>query len=306
MLVRHHSTAVAAIIFFAHLIIAIPTASSLSLYSSPVLYSWSTEPVCRTSARTSDCITAYTALCAGENLKISNVTTVGDCTAFYWYDTGNTISTGVDCTAAYKQIIAASTWGALGYNAAKNRTNDPLYAIYPKDGNANCFKAPGDTSPVLALDAIPGGRTLPTCPLSSSRRRHALETLEGRDLIEDESHDVITCYIEDGVWGVSCTMVCLATVTTAAWITGPFVAAGWLACLGGCSATGTKVYNNCMKAKGDTGPASHIPYIPPLWNREVVTESVNPCVNIKQWSFQCPAQRSGLLNAYGCQGSINT
>ena len=218
MLFQHRLTAVAAIISSAHLIHAVPTASSLSLDSSPVLYSWSTEPICRSAARKSDCTTAYTALCAGENLGISNETTVGDCTAFYWYEAGNTIPTGAECTAAYRQILAASTGGALGYNAAKNRTNDPLYAIYPKDGNANCFKAPGDTSPVLAPDAIPGGGTLPTCPVSSSRRRRALATLEGRDQSEDDGDGVIKCGIEDGVWGVSCTFVCLATVTAASWM----------------------------------------------------------------------------------------
>ena len=218
MLTQSRLTVVAAAIFFAHLINAIPTAPSLSLVSSPVLYSWSTDPICKTTATKPDCLTAYAALCAGPNLGVSNNKTVGDCTAFYWFDPGNTIPTATECTAAYEKILAASIGGAWGYDAAKNRTNDPLYAVYPKDGNANCFKAAGDTSPVLAPNALPGGVTVPTCPASTSRRRRALVALEGRDEAGTEDDGVVRCAIEDGVWGVSCTLICLATVTAASWL----------------------------------------------------------------------------------------
>lgn len=82
--------------------------------------------------------------------------------------------------------------------------------------------------------------------------------------------------------------------------TGPFVVTGWLACLGGCTATGAKLFNNCQKAKGNT---SHIP-LNPFGKREGgggATESSDPCHNIKQWTFQCPAQEAGLLSTYRCQ-----
>ena len=217
MLTQHHLTVVAATLSFVYLTNAIPTASPPTPYPDSVLYSWSTEPVCTTTASQTDCTTAYAALCAGLNLGVSANTTVGDCTALYWYDAGNTIPTAAECTAAYQQILATSIGGALGYNAAKNRTNDPLYAIYPKDGNANCFKVAGDTSPVLAMNTLPNGGTLATCPVSTSRRR-ALKMLERRNQAEDEDDGVIECIIEDGAWGLGCTAVCLATVTATSWM----------------------------------------------------------------------------------------
>ena len=210
--------AVVSIICFTHLIKAIPTANLPSPYPESILYSWSTESVCTTTARKSDCTTAFASLCAREDLGVSGNTTVGDCTALYWYDTANTKPTAAECTAAYTQILTASIGGALGYNASQVRTNDPLYAIYPKDGNANCLKAAGDTSPVLAMNALPGGGTLPTCPVSTSRRRRALELLEGRGQTNGEDDGVFGCAIEDGVWQLGCTAVCLATVTTASWM----------------------------------------------------------------------------------------
>lgn len=217
MLIQH-LIAAAATVSLAHLINAIPTTSSVSPYPDSVLYSWSTQPNCTTTATTADCATAATTLCGRTDLTVSANTTMGDCTAFYWYDGGNTIPTAAECTAAYSQILASSIGGALGYNAAKNRTNDPLYAIYPTDGNANCFKAAGDTSQVLAVDALPGGGTLPTCPVSTSRRRRALDRLEGRDQGEAEDDGVVECLIEDGVWGTACTAVCLGTVAATAWL----------------------------------------------------------------------------------------
>ncbi len=214
MLTKYHLTALGAIISFAPLSKAVPTASPLSPYPNSILYSWSTQPICTTIAIKTDCATAYAALCARANLGVSDNTTVGDCTAFYWYDAGNTIPTPAKCTAAYTQILATSIGGALGYNAAKNRTNDPLYAIFPKDGNANCLKAVGDTSPVLAPNVLPNGGILATCPVSTSRRRRALEVLEGRGQAADEDESGFDCAIDDIVWNFGCNAVCLATVTT--------------------------------------------------------------------------------------------
>ena len=216
MLTQRRLTAIAATILFEHLTNAVPTVSSLSLFSSPFLYSWSTDPACKTTATKADCTTAYKALCARPDLSVSDNTTVGDCKAFYWYDQGNTLPTAAECTAAYSQILTTSVGGVSGYNAAQNRTNLPLYAIYPKDGNANCFKAAGDTSPVLAPDALPDGSRLPTCPISSSRRRRALATLEGRTEADDDG--VVKCFVEDLAWGASCTAICLATVVTTSWM----------------------------------------------------------------------------------------
>ena len=57
---------------------------------------------------------------------------------------------------------------------------------------------------------------------------------------------------------------------------------------------------------GHTGPDSHIPLNPFGEKRALVLESVNPCLNIAQWTFQCPAQKAGLLSHARCQQGINT
>ena len=210
--------AVVSIICFTHLIKAIPTSNLPSPYPESVLYSWSTESVCATTAKQSDCTIAFASLCAREDLGVSGNTTEGDCTALYWYDAGNTKPTAAECTAAYTQILTASIGGALGYNASNLRTSDPLYAIYPKDGNANCLKATGDTSPVLAMNALPGGGTLPTCPVSTGRRRRGLELVDGQGQINGEEDGTEGCVIEDLAWTAGCNAVCLSTVTATSWM----------------------------------------------------------------------------------------
>lgn len=305
MLTQLFLTALTATISFAHLIEAIPTTSLLFPYADSVLYSWSNQPICTTTVSKDDCTTAYAAICARGNLTTGHNATVGDCTAFYWYDAGNTIPTTAECTAAYTQILATSIGGALGFTAAQNRTNDPLYAVFPRDGNANCFKAAGDTSPVLAANELPNGQTLATCPASTSRRRRALAVLAGRDEAGNEDVGALECVFEDGVWGLACTGVCFLAVAGTSWMLPPFAGYEWLACLGGCGFTGIKVFNNCQKAKGNTGPHDLVP-LGPFGKREQATESSNPCVNIKQWSYECPAQETGLLSAHACQGTIDT
>ncbi|KAM0795295.1 hypothetical protein BDR22DRAFT_826151 [Usnea florida] len=277
--------AVVSIICFSRLIKAIPTSNLPSPYPDSVLYSWSSEPGCATTAKQSDCTTAFTSasflVCPGRPRRKRQ----HNCGRLY----------------GLVLILTASIGGALGYNSSKLRTNDPLYAIYPKDGNANCLKAAGDTSPVLAMNALPGGGTLPTCPVSTSRRRRALEFVERQEQTNGEEAEV-GCGIEDIAWSLGCTAVCLATITATSWITGPFAVAGWLACLGGCSGTEVKVFNNCQKAKGNT---ELLPL--PFRERELVEEPNNPCLIIKQWSFSCPAQETSLLKARNCQQTtVNT
>ncbi len=65
-----------------------------------------------------------------------------------------------------------------------------------------------------------------------------------------------------------------------------------------------KVFNNCQQAMGHTNPETLLPI--PFRKREEADESVNPCVNIQQWTFQCPAQEKNLLSMYNCQKTINT
>lgn len=83
--------------------------------------------------------------------------------------------------------------------------------------------------------------------------------------------------------------------------TGPFAAVAWLACLGGCSETGLKVFNNCQAAKGNDVRLSFNPIQLGDKKRRTVTESVNPCINVKEYTFDCPAMESGLLSHFECQ-----
>lgn len=86
--------------------------------------------------------------------------------------------------------------------------------------------------------------------------------------------------------------------------TGPFVAAGWLACLGTCSGTGAKVFNNCQKAKGNTGRFYY--FGGGNDRKRDVTPAAETCHQMKQWTFACPAQGTGLLDKYDCGPTINT
>ncbi|KAK4697395.1 hypothetical protein P7C71_g680, partial [Lecanoromycetidae sp. Uapishka_2] len=325
MLTEYRLTALTITISLAHLITALPSgvsagsvvrAAPITPDPNSVLYAWSNDPACASTACAADCMIAAATVCNSTNLNQSYDATENACSAFYY--PGSTPPTPAQCTASFTQIVAAAQQpasgcggtigGALGYDSNGNRTSDPLYAIYPANGNANCFKAPGDTSPVLAPDMLPNSSAaIQTCPDSTSRRR-ALDKLQGRGNAGDAA-----CALEDGVWGFSCTAICLATVVSTSWITGPFAAAAWLACLGGCSATGTTVFNNCAAAKGSD---TRIPYNP-LTNldassgnkRRDVEETNNPCLIIKDYSFGCPAMESGLLNHFECQqtsaGSAN-
>ena len=186
-----------------HFATAIPTAPAPSSSSAPVFYNWSTSPLCASNTTKPDCTSAVAAVCANQNLTQSIKKTQGGCTAWYWVDAGNTIPTAAECTASYSQVLASSNaFGAVGYNAAQTRTNDPLYAVYPSNGNGNCFKAMGDTSPVLPMDALPNGNaSLAECGAKTKR-----------DL------GVAKCFIEDGAWQIFCNGVCMAQVAATSWL----------------------------------------------------------------------------------------
>lgn len=211
------------ILFSIPFTIAVPQLSDATSKTPTVFYAWSDDPVCVSKACVADCQAAAEAVCSSSNLATTVNATVGDCTAFYWYDIGNTIATRESCLSAYNYINNAAKpdadgcggtiGGALGYDKNGNRTIDPLFAVYPRDGNANCFKAPGDTSPVKARDELPNGQKLPmdSCPEATSRRRRrAAQRLE-------ERYDISDCLIEDAAWQASCNAVCLSEVTLSTW-----------------------------------------------------------------------------------------
>ena len=204
---------------------AIPTLDTRAAPPTSAVWKWSNDPTqCKTTTCTSDCQSAAQKLCSIPNgLSTTQSVTVGTCTAFYWIDTGNTLPSVSDCNAAFTTITGpASTpgssgdcpgyvGGVLGYDAGGKRTNDPLYMVSPNEGNGNCFKAPGDTSPVLGKDELPNGQTLGTCPVSSSKRGLKDTALEKRDGAD------VKCGLESAFVGSPCTTMGLITVTTAGW-----------------------------------------------------------------------------------------
>lgn len=213
-----------ALLLLPSLIAALPQLSDATSPNPTVFYSWSSDPACNSKACVADCRAAATTICDSPDLSISLNATVNDCTAFYWYDIGNTIPTKESCYSAFTYINDAgakaagpdgcggTVGGALGYDKDGNRTMDPLFALYPKDGNGNCFKAPGDTSPPKAKDELSNGDKLPmdSCPSATSRRR--------RDVLQRlDKRQIPACIIEDGVWMLGCTAVCVEWVTASAW-----------------------------------------------------------------------------------------
>ena len=188
-------------------------------------WSWAKDATdCNTDACLSDCQAATAKICAMSSLQTAHSQTVGDCTAYYWFDSGNTVPTTAQCNAAYGQITGPPSTagsaqdcpgyvgGALGYDSSNKRTSDPVYMVYPKAGNGNCLKASGDTSAVLPLDAIPNsnGQTLPAiCPANtaSSKRRRSSTAVQARD-------DSTQCSMKGLGTDVGCSAACIDAVTT--------------------------------------------------------------------------------------------
>ena len=214
------------------LLASIATASALHASlrtrdSTSPAWTWANDPTnCKTDACLSDCQAATAAVCASSNLGDQNDQTVGDCTAFYYYQAGNTVPTAAQCNAAYAQLTGPPSTagspndcpgyvgGALGWDSSNKRTNDPVYMVYPKAGNGHCMKAPGDTSPVAPLDVIPNsnGKTIPpTCPTSTSRRKRAPSSeIEARG-------SSVKCELQGMGTGAGCSAGCVAEVTLGGW-----------------------------------------------------------------------------------------
>ena len=172
-----------------------------------VLYTWSDDPACASTTTKASCVAALASICTSGGLDQSMKHAVGGCAVWYWFDAGNTIPTAAECSASYAEILATSNgFGSLGYGADGMRTVEPLYAVYPTGGNGNCFKAPGDTSPVLAMDKLPDGKTsLKQCGGAMTKR----------DL---EERGAGVCVIENVGWQAFCNGVCLSTVIATSWL----------------------------------------------------------------------------------------
>lgn len=219
--------AAVAAFLFPSFIAALPQLSDATSPNPSVFYHRSSDPACNSKACVADCRDAAAAVCNSPELELSPTlsVTVNDCTAYYMYEIGNTVPTKESCYAAYTRINDAgakgagpdgcggTVGGALGYDANGNRTNDPLFVLYPKDGNGNCFKAPGDDSPPKPREELSNGQKLPldSCPNATSRRRRsALQRLESRT-------NPAECIIGEAAYLAGCSAICIEWVTTAAW-----------------------------------------------------------------------------------------
>ncbi|KAI4193049.1 MAG: hypothetical protein LQ350_008491 [Teloschistes chrysophthalmus] len=290
-------TIIAAVVCAAPLTLALPQVTDATSSNPTVFTPWSSDPACAVgpTACKTDCTKAVDTLCR-KDLGTANIKeTVGECTAWYMYEIGNTLPTFDQCYSAFAYIndkgkfgandCGGTFGGALGWDKNGNRTNDPAFAIYPKSGNGNCFKKDGDMSPPLPQDTLPDGTKLPIdkCPTATSRRGLLRRDGEGE------------CVVEDLVWNAGCGAVCIGWITASAWWTGPVVAVGWLACLGGCDAVGFKLVDNCFKGKGidpDLKPRAAAAADPPA-----------VCKNTGDVAFECSAIRNLLLGFHGCEGS---
>lgn len=172
--------------------------------SPPVLYRWSNDPNCDSATTKANCTAAYASICHSGQLTESMKHTVEGCTAWYWVDPGNQIPTAAQCSTSYLEILGTDNgFGSLGYNEEETRTDAPLYAVYPADGNGKCFKAPGDTSPVQAMNAQLNGKgSLYDCGAAKTPR----------DLHEFNPRGVFKCLFEDVGWQAFCDYACISTV----------------------------------------------------------------------------------------------
>ncbi|KAL8798613.1 MAG: hypothetical protein Q9182_006525 [Xanthomendoza sp. 2 TL-2023] len=203
---------------------ALPQVSDATSANPTVFWPWSSDPACVSSptACKADCTTAVKTLCA-KNLKEQNLMeTVGGCTAHYMREIGKTIPTYDQCYSAFAYINDAGKpgpngcggtfGGALGWDKDDHRTVDPIFAIYPTNGNGNCFKKFGDTSPPLAQDTLLNGAKIPlgSCPSATSRRRRdAPQIFEKNNDIEARDDNLALCFVEDALWTAGCNIGCV-------------------------------------------------------------------------------------------------
>ncbi|KAI4252802.1 MAG: hypothetical protein LQ352_004059, partial [Teloschistes flavicans] len=213
-------TVIAAVLCAVPITLALPQVTDATSANPTVFTPWSSDPACAVGpdACKADCTKAVDTLCRKDLSTDNIIETVGECTAWYMYDIGNTLPTYDQCYSAFAYIndkgkfgangCGGTFGGALGWDKNDTRTKDPAFAIYPKSGNGNCFKKAGDTTPPLAQDALPDGTKLPIhqCPSATSRRlRHRRDD------------GTIECVVEDAVWQAGCNAVCIASITAATW-----------------------------------------------------------------------------------------
>ncbi|KAL8804214.1 MAG: hypothetical protein Q9223_005889 [Gallowayella weberi] len=308
MIHRMTMAALVVLLFTSPFTAALPQVSDATSANPTVFWPWSSDPACVSSptACKANCTDAVKSLCA-KDLKEENLTeTVGECTVHYMREIGNTIPTYDQCYSAFAYINDAGKpgpdgcggtfGGALGWDKNDNRTIDPIFAIYPTNGNGNCFKRLGDTSPPLAQDTLPNGAKIPigSCPSATGRRRRdALQTFEKKHDIQSRDDNMIKCFVEDTLWTAGCNVGCVDMAVITGSFFGLLASPLWLTCFGACTKSGWDVFKRCYHEE----PGKLKPRAKPA------TKPHDPCSNINQWAFQCPAVRMGMLALHNCPGS---
>ncbi|KAL8995918.1 MAG: hypothetical protein Q9169_004454 [Polycauliona sp. 2 TL-2023] len=290
----HSLTTIIGILSAAPFALGLPQVTDATSTNPTVFTPWSSHPDCAApaSACKSDCTEAVNQLCK-EDLTTENIVkSVGECTAWYLYQIGNTIPNFDQCYSAFAYINDAgkpgpdgcggSFGGALGFDKNGDRTKDPAFAIYPKSGNGNCLRTETSSSAPLAQAMLDETTRLPIeeCPSAISRRQ------------------LPECAVEDLVWQTGCSAVCIAWVASLTWWTfGTGFAIGVLPCLGACDGIGWKLLKNCEKKNPDGAK---------LKTRQTIdAPPPDPCPGTQSVGFECPAVRRTLLEFQKCPGAVD-
>ncbi|KAL8870430.1 MAG: hypothetical protein Q9174_003527 [Haloplaca sp. 1 TL-2023] len=232
-----------------------------------VFQPWSSHPECaapRTACKT-DCTQAVKNLCQKDLGTENLIETVGECTAWYLYQLGNTLPTYDQCYSSFAYINDAGKpdpdgcggtfGGALGFDKNGDRTNDPAFAIYPTSGNGNCLSTDTPDGPPLPQNLTKQGMEVPIdgeCPTQVSRR---------------DIGNIPTSF-------------------------GTGAAIGILPCLGGCDAVGFKLLKNCEKDHPIGGK---------LKARQIGDGSLSPeCAGTQSVAFECQAVKQIFLDSHRC------
>ena len=199
------------------LALGLPQVTDATSKNPTVFTPWSSHPDCAAPATAckSDCTKAVDSLCRKDLSTENIIETVGECTAWYLFQIGNTIPTFEQCYSAFAYINDAGKpgpdgcggtfGGASGWDKNGDRTKDPAFAIYPKSGNGNCLRTETPDGPPLAQDMLPDGSRIPldnldTCTTAVSRRQ-----LPPR------------CFMENGAFQFGCNAVCITWIASLTW-----------------------------------------------------------------------------------------
>ena len=215
-------TTLAVILYAAPFTLGLPQVTDATSQNPTVFTPWSSHADCAAPATAckSDCTQAVKNLCEKDLTTENIIETVGECTAWYLYQIGNTLPTFDQCYSAFAYINDAGKpgpegcggtfGGALGWDKNGDRTHDPAFAIYPKSGNGNCMRTETPESPPLAQHMLLDGTEIPIdqCPAAVGRRQ-----LEGGHGLKP----IPRCFVENGAFQLGCNVVCISWIASLTW-----------------------------------------------------------------------------------------